>query len=149
MFGILSFLTPLPYLGIYYRFKISVQTILPTRLFGAICLLMFAQFSSLYVYLDYMFIWHSRVGRCHRYIYASAMKKYSNFCSYFQVKTWKMNLFTFIQIAGLGILWAVKSSPAALAFPFFVVAMVPLRMLLAKLPGPLKYSEAELEAVSS
>ena len=88
-------------------------------------------------------------GRYHRYISASAMKKYSNFCSYFQVKTWKMNLFTFIQIAGLGILWAVKSSPAALAFPFFVVAMVPLRMLLAKLPGPLKYSEAELEAVSS
>ena len=42
--------------------NIILQTFLPTHLFGTIRLLIFAQFSHLYVYLDYMFIWHSRVG---------------------------------------------------------------------------------------
>ena len=51
---------------------------------------------------------------------------------------------TLQQILGLGILWAVKSSPAALAFPFFVIAMVPYRMSLKFLFSPM-----ELEAVSS
>jgi len=46
------------------------------------------------------------------------------------VKTWRMFLYTFIQVIGLAILWAVKSSPAAIAFPFFVVGMVPLRKSL-------------------
>jgi len=46
------------------------------------------------------------------------------------VKTWRMFLYTFIQVIGLAILWVVKSSPAAIAFPFFVVAMVPLRKSL-------------------
>eukprot|EP00088_Acartia_fossae_P070689 TRINITY_DN953_c0_g1_i1.p1 TRINITY_DN953_c0_g1~~TRINITY_DN953_c0_g1_i1.p1 ORF type:complete len:1234 (+),score=432.98 TRINITY_DN953_c0_g1_i1:296-3997(+) len=46
------------------------------------------------------------------------------------VKTWRMFLYTFIQVIGLVILWVVKSSPAAIAFPFFVVAMVPLRKSL-------------------
>ena len=39
-------------------------------------------------------------------------------------------------------LWAVKSSPAALAFPFFVLAMIPFRLLLG-----LIFSRAELDAV--
>merc|ERR1719186_2377273 len=48
-----------------------------------------------------------------------------------KVKTWRMNLFTFFQLVGLAILWAVKSIPAiALAFPFFVIAMIPYRMTL-------------------
>ena len=51
---------------------------------------------------------------------------------------------TLQQILGLGILWAVKSSPAALAFPFFVIAMIPYRMSLGYLFSPI-----ELEAVSS
>ena len=66
----------------------------------------------------------------------------------FQVKTWKMHLFTFVQMCGLGILWAVKSSAIALAFPFFVVAMVPLRLSLEYLPEPLKFTPQELEEVS-
>ena len=51
-------------------------------------------------------------------------------------------------MCGLGILWAVKSSAIALAFPFFVVAMVPLRLLLGYLPEPLKFTPQELEEVS-
>ena len=61
-----------------------------------------------------------------------------------RVRTFKMHLFTVAQIVGLGVLWAVKSSPAALAFPFFVIAMIPYRMSLKFL-----FSPQELEAVSS
>jgi len=46
------------------------------------------------------------------------------------------------QMIGLAILWKVKDSPAALAFPFFVVAMIPYRLLLGCF-----FSERELEAV--
>merc|ERR1712013_329112 len=41
-----------------------------------------------------------------------------------KVKTWRMVMFTMFQGLGLVILWIVKSTPAALAFPFFVVAMI-------------------------
>ena len=54
-----------------------------------------------------------------------------------------MHVYTVVQVLGLGTLWAVKSSPIALFFPFFVVAMVPLRMALKFF-----YTEHELEAVS-
>ena len=43
---------------------------------------------------------------------------------------------------GLAILWAVKSSPAALAFPFFVLAMIPVRLLLKFI-----FTKTELDAV--
>ena len=59
-----------------------------------------------------------------------------------RVRTFKMHLFTIAQILGLGILWVVKSSPAALAFPFFVIAMIPYRMSLKFLFSPM-----ELEAL--
>ena len=59
------------------------------------------------------------------------------------VPTWKMHVYTFIQCVGLAILWAVKSSPASLFFPFFIVAMIPLRLSLKFF-----YSPTELEAVS-
>ena len=55
----------------------------------------------------------------------------------------KMHLFTLVQTLGLGVLWAVKSSAIALFFPFFVVAMIPLRMSLKFL-----FTPKELEAVS-
>ena len=55
-----------------------------------------------------------------------------------------MHLYTFVQVLGLVVLWIVKSSPIALSFPFFVVAMVPLRMSLKYL-----FSQKELEAVST
>ena len=60
-----------------------------------------------------------------------------------QVKTMKMHLFTLVQSIGLGILWAVKSSTIALFFPFFVVAMIPLRLSMKFL-----FTPKELEAVS-
>ena len=53
-----------------------------------------------------------------------------------------MHAYTVVQLVGLGILWLVKDSPAALAFPFFVVLMVPLRMTLKYF-----FTEEELEAV--
>merc|ERR1712106_130773 len=52
--------------------------------------------------------------------------------SYVQkVKTWRMVLFTVLQAVGLAVLWTVKSIKSiALAFPFFVVLMIPYRFLL-------------------
>ena len=60
-----------------------------------------------------------------------------------KVKTWRMVMFTMFQGLGLVILWVVKSSPAALAFPFFVVAMIPYRMFLKFV-----FTDCELDAVS-
>ncbi len=54
-----------------------------------------------------------------------------------------MHLYTTLQLIGLAVLWAVKSSVIALAFPFFVVAMIPYRMALKYI-----FTERELEAVS-
>ena len=52
--------------------------------------------------------------------------------SYVQkVRTWRMVLFTVLQAVGLAVLWTVKSiKTIALAFPFFVVLMIPYRFLL-------------------
>ena len=45
-----------------------------------------------------------------------------------------MVLFTVLQLLGLAVLWIVKEIPAiALSFPFFVVLMIPYRMLLGKI----------------
>merc|ERR1719431_1129706 len=59
-----------------------------------------------------------------------------------KVKTWRMVMFTIFQGLGLVILWIVKSTPAALAFPFFVVAMIPYRLSLKWV-----YTTCELEAL--
>lgn len=50
----------------------------------------------------------------------------------FQVRTWKMNAFTLIQLVCLGALWAIKSTPAALGFPFVLIMMVPIRFFVLK-----------------
>ncbi|CAB3255250.1 unnamed protein product [Arctia plantaginis] len=55
-----------------------------------------------------------------------------------RVPTLKMHLYTLIQIAGLSVLYAVKSSRFSLAMPFFLVMMVPLRMSLVYLFTPLQ-----------
>merc|ERR1711881_235583 len=62
--------------------------------------------------------------------------------SYVQkVRTWRMVLFTVLQAIGLAILWTVKSVKAiALAFPFFVVLMIPYRLLLKHI-----FTKEELE----
>ena len=59
-----------------------------------------------------------------------------------RVKTWKMHLFTILQTIGLVVLWVVKSTSVALAFPFFVVAMIPYRWTFKFF-----YTQRELEAV--
>ncbi|XP_065359044.1 anion exchange protein 3 isoform X2 [Calliphora vicina] len=53
-----------------------------------------------------------------------------------RVPTWKMHLFTFVQVLCLALLWAVKSSKISLAFPFFLIMMVPIRQRLAALYKP-------------
>ncbi|XP_035908108.1 anion exchange protein 2 isoform X2 [Anopheles stephensi] len=55
-----------------------------------------------------------------------------------RVPTWKMHLFTFVQILALAMLWAVKSSPFSLAFPFFLIMMVPIRKQLESVFSPLE-----------
>lgn len=53
-----------------------------------------------------------------------------------RVPTWKMHMFTTIQLLCLTILWAVKSSKISLAFPFFLILMVPIRQRLVMLYTP-------------
>ncbi|XP_039966840.1 band 3 anion transport protein isoform X2 [Bactrocera tryoni] len=53
-----------------------------------------------------------------------------------RVPTWKMHMFTTIQLLCLTLLWAVKSSKISLAFPFFLILMVPIRQRLAMLYTP-------------
>lgn len=60
-----------------------------------------------------------------------------------RVPTWKMHMYTFIQIISLIILWTVKSSRFSLAFPFLLIMMVPLRQRMA-----LFFNPREMNAVS-
>lgn len=59
-----------------------------------------------------------------------------------KVQTYRMHFFTVLQLLCLTILWVVKISPAALAFPFFLILLVPVRMFLSKI-----FSQQELEAL--
>ncbi|XP_039286283.1 anion exchange protein 2 isoform X2 [Nilaparvata lugens] len=61
-----------------------------------------------------------------------------------RVPTYKMHLYTVIQFLCLGILWVVKSSPISLAFPFFLILMVPLRAQLRFI-----FTPSELRALDS
>ncbi|XP_041491866.1 band 3 anion transport protein [Microtus oregoni] len=60
-----------------------------------------------------------------------------------RVKTWRMHLFTVIQIICLAALWVVKSTPASLALPFVLILTVPLRRFLL----PLIFSGLELQCL--
>lgn len=60
-----------------------------------------------------------------------------------RVRPWKLHLFTTIQVLCLAVLWSVKSSRFSLAFPFFLILMVPIRQRLGML-----YKPEELQAVS-
>ena len=44
-----------------------------------------------------------------------------------QVRPHRIHIFTIIELICLAILWVVKSTPAQIAFPFFLVLTVPLR----------------------
>uniref|UniRef100_A0A8B9PJ14 Anion exchange protein n=1 Tax=Apteryx owenii TaxID=8824 RepID=A0A8B9PJ14_APTOW len=60
-----------------------------------------------------------------------------------KVKTWRMNLFTCIQLACIVLLWVVKSTVASLAFPFVLIMTVPLRRFVL----PRFFHDRELKAV--
>lgn len=59
-----------------------------------------------------------------------------------KVLTHRMHIYTAIQVVALTILWVVNESPISLAFPFFLVMMIPLRKFLEYF-----YTPSELEAV--
>ncbi|XP_076171152.1 anion exchange protein Ae2 isoform X5 [Ptiloglossa arizonensis] len=61
-----------------------------------------------------------------------------------RVQTYKMHIFTLIQILCLAILWTVKSTRAALALPFFLILMIPLRAQMRHF-----FTVAELRALDS
>ena len=63
--------------------------------------------------------------------------------SLFQVRTIKMHMFTIIQVILVVILWIVKSTIAAIAFPLLVFLMVPLRLRVM----PKFFTHEELEVV--
>ena len=57
----------------------------------------------------------------------------------------KTNLFTIIQLLCLGILWVVKLTPAAMAFPLVLLLLIPLRLKLL----PFMFSEDDLKRVDT
>ncbi|XP_044734165.1 anion exchange protein 3 isoform X2 [Chrysoperla carnea] len=59
-----------------------------------------------------------------------------------RVPTYKIHLFTFIQLLCLAMLWIVKSTKASLAFPFFLLLMLPLRAQMKHM-----FTERELRAL--
>ncbi|XP_018315029.1 band 3 anion transport protein isoform X2 [Mycetomoellerius zeteki] len=61
-----------------------------------------------------------------------------------RVQTYKMHIFTLIQILCLAVLWIVKSTRAALALPFFLILMIPLRAQMSYF-----FTTAELRALDS
>lgn len=55
-----------------------------------------------------------------------------------------MNLYTFIQVVLIGLLFGLKLSPAGLLYPLAIVLLVPFRMFL----GRYVFNETEMDAVS-
>ncbi|XP_060920797.1 anion exchange protein 2b isoform X2 [Labrus mixtus] len=49
-----------------------------------------------------------------------------------KVRTLRMHLFTCIQLVCLGVLWAVMSTQASLAFPFVLILTIPVKMFLLR-----------------
>jgi len=75
-------------------------------------------------------------------LFIKPVKHHPNVSYVKRVPTWRMYMFTFFQVIGLVTLWVVKSTAAALAFPFFVMMMIPFRFLLKYI-----FTECELEAL--
>ncbi|XP_052869974.1 LOW QUALITY PROTEIN: anion exchange protein 3 [Anopheles cruzii] len=71
-------------------------------------------------------------------LYLVPVKHYPQVPFVRRVPTWKMHLFTTVQVLALALLWTVKSSPFSLALPFFLIMMVPTRNLLGKVFSPLE-----------
>uniref|UniRef100_A0A4W3HQI4 Anion exchange protein n=1 Tax=Callorhinchus milii TaxID=7868 RepID=A0A4W3HQI4_CALMI len=75
--------------------------------------------------------------------------KYHPDCAYIRkVKTWRMHVFTFIQIIFLAILWAVNLTKASLAFPFVLIMTVPIRyFVLNKIFTPIELNSLDSDEV--
>ncbi|XP_066250292.1 band 3 anion transport protein isoform X2 [Euwallacea similis] len=70
------------------------------------------------------------------------VKHHPQACYVRKVRTIKMHIFTFVQMMCLIMLWVVKSTKASLAFPFFLILMVPVRDQLKRI-----FSQRELRAL--
>lgn len=66
------------------------------------------------------------------------------FPMYFQVRVTKMHLFTIIQLVFLVVLLIIKSTQAALAFPFALILLIPVRLKVINR----FFTEKELHEVS-
>ena len=55
-----------------------------------------------------------------------------------------MHLYTVIQLFVIGLLWALKLSPASMVYPLVIVFLIPLKWLL----GKFVFTKQEMEAVS-
>ncbi|XP_041374597.1 anion exchange protein 2-like isoform X2 [Gigantopelta aegis] len=67
-----------------------------------------------------------------------------------RVRTYKMHIFTICQLICLVILWVVKSTHAALAFPFLLILLIPLRLkLIARFYSPSELHELDKEEEDS
>ncbi|XP_051969655.1 anion exchange protein 2b isoform X2 [Xyrauchen texanus] len=62
-----------------------------------------------------------------------------------KVRTLRMHLFTAVQVVCLAILWAVMSTVASLAFPFFLIMTVPVKMFLL----PRIFSAREMQCLDA
>lgn len=60
-----------------------------------------------------------------------------------RVPTWKMHIFTSVQILALCVLWTVKSSRFSLALPFVLLLMIPLKQKISTY-----FTATEMAAVS-
>lgn len=61
-----------------------------------------------------------------------------------QVRTWKMHLYTMIQVTCVGLLFGLKLTKGGMLYPIAIVLLVPLKWLL----GKIVFRKDEIEAVS-
>ncbi|XP_047736067.1 anion exchange protein 3 isoform X2 [Hyalella azteca] len=60
-----------------------------------------------------------------------------------EVPTWKMHLYTLVQIAVMVVLWVVKGSKVSICFPFILLCLIPIRFFVF----PRIFSSKELQAL--
>lgn len=62
-----------------------------------------------------------------------------------KVRTWKMHIYTGIQVLCVGLLFGLKLSPAAMVYPLMIVLLIPFRWAL----GKTLYDKDEIEALDN
>ena len=62
-----------------------------------------------------------------------------------QVRTWKMNIYTVIQVVLIAALYGLKLSPAGMLYPLAIVLLIPIRMFMERF----MYNHKEFEAVTA